>query len=96
MEATSEYLSEEDVRAQWLAERTVKDPNAFTTSSDLYSDWMQWAPPSQAVGTQIDFGRWLSKQGYVAMKKKERGFLGLALRPAEEGEATDQVSKWDR
>ena len=92
MEATREYLSEEDVRAQWLTERTVEDPSAFTPSSELYQDWAQWAPPSQAVGTPVDFGRWLSKQGYVATKRKERGFLGLTLRPAEKREAT---GKWD-
>ncbi|WP_330083306.1 phage/plasmid primase, P4 family [Methylocystis iwaonis] len=41
--STNNYRSEMDFMAQWLAERTVADPQASTTRSDAYSDYKDWA-----------------------------------------------------
>ena len=92
MDATREYLDEEDVRLQWLAERTVSELHAFSTSSELYLDWTQWATArSHHVGSNIDFGRWLGKQGRRQGKiNGERGVFGLKLMITESAESWDK------
>ncbi len=89
-EATDDYLEEEDVRSQWLEERTIKERGAFTMTADLYADWQRWAAShNHAVGAPNDFGRWLAKQGLKPGKKKGRGFLDIRLIPSE-------MDGWDR
>ena len=74
MEATREYLEEEDVRAQWLAERTVKEPNAFTPSSELTSDWERWATGTAILwGQTLTSAAGLSKQGWEMERSRECG-----------------------
>ena len=89
-QATDDYLEEEDVRSQWLEERTVRDGGAFTLSAELFADWQGWAiSRNHAVGGSTDFGRWLGKQGFATKKKTNRGFTGLRLKPEEK-------EPWDR
>ncbi len=41
-QATVDYLAEQDLIAQWLAERCRVKPGAEAGSLDLYTDWRAW------------------------------------------------------
>lgn len=42
-EATEEYFKDSDPFARWLEEEATEDPEAFTTTAELYARWREWA-----------------------------------------------------
>jgi phage/plasmid-associated DNA primase len=48
--ASDEYFDDEDVTGQWLQDRTVADPDAFTTTTHLFGSWRQWCEPPEGRG----------------------------------------------
>jgi putative DNA primase/helicase len=80
--ATQDYLEEEDLVGQWIADRAEKRPGAWTRTRDLYGNWRTWA---DQAGVPPETDKWLKqaleKRGYTYKAKNNgRGFLGLCLR----------------
>lgn len=90
--ASSEYMADEDIIGRWVAERCELDPETWTSSADLFSDFADFARSSnERVGTRKAFGLKLMRQEYVVKciiprrKDVARGFSGIALRRATSG-----------
>jgi putative DNA primase/helicase len=80
--ATEDYMAQEDVLGQWIAERCVEDHKARTSSSELYAHWCGWADRAgELPGTQKAFSSALQARGFVKVKTR-RGvvFNGIAPR----------------
>lgn len=45
-DATQEYFESEDALGRWLDERCVRTANAKSLTSELFTDWKQWAEAS--------------------------------------------------
>lgn len=85
-DATAEYFSEQDLMAQWLAERCEVKRGEVAASAALYSDWKQWVEPrGEQAGTNKAFSAALER--YHAKKKTNATtvFQGLRLLPHEGG-----------
>jgi len=80
--ASNEYFDDEDTLGQFLADETIKDPDAFTTTTDLHQRFKQWC---EIQGLQSWTLRTLQKEvkgrGLIEARRNHgRGFLGLRVR----------------
>ncbi|WPB86417.1 phage/plasmid primase, P4 family [Sediminicoccus rosea] len=86
LEATAEYFAEQDLIAQWLAERCEAVRHGEAPSSALFRDWQAYAKDrGEEAGTSKTFSAALER--HHAKKRKPSGvvFLGLRLRPSDTG-----------
>ena len=85
-DATTEYFADQDMLAEWLAERCEKVPNATMPSARAFADWKAWA---MARGEEPGTGKRFSAamERHLAKKKTKTGavFIGARLRPSEGG-----------
>lgn len=92
-DASTDYLEDEDTVADWLAERCLCEPAAFTASGDLFADWRAWA---EAAGERSSSKKWLSgelvRRGFSRDRSTRgaRGFAGLRLRPPEQAPQNEE------
>jgi putative DNA primase/helicase len=95
VEATNDYLNEQDVFEQWLDERCIRDVNAQELSGGLFAEWRWWAGErGEVVGSQKAFAAVLTDRGFKHKRTNVGGaFLGLKLRrpPTPEPPPPDQV-----
>jgi putative DNA primase/helicase len=85
-EATESYLESQDILGAWLDECCERDANAWTSSTDLFASWKEWAEERQEwVGSVNSLsGRLEDRGGFRKGKNKKqtgRGFWGLQLKP---------------
>ena len=80
-EATEAYLSAEDGHSAWIAERCAVNPDAWSSTSELFGSWSLWAHfAGEPIGTKKSFVRTLIDRGYSPMRKNDaRGLKGLRL-----------------
>lgn len=86
VEATAEYFAEQDLMAQWLAERCLQVRGGEAPSSALYRDWQFWAKErGEDAGTGKAFSAAMER--HHAKRRTNSGvqFLGLKLRPSDTG-----------
>jgi len=78
-EATDEYLASEDAIGRWLEECCVRDPSAWTGTTDLFGSWKSWAENNgEFPGSVKRFVRMLEVQGFRQMRRSHaRGLAGL-------------------
>jgi putative DNA primase/helicase len=84
--ATADYFEDQDMLAQWLAERCEPSRNASEPSSALFRDWSAWCEPrGEAPGTGKRFSAALER--HFGRRRTNAGvvFDGLRLRPSESG-----------
>jgi putative DNA primase/helicase len=86
-DATESYLETEDVLGEWLAECCIRDPNAWASTTALFSSWKGWAVGREEwIGSETTFSTKLEDRGeFKKRKNKEqtkRGFAGLRLKGA--------------
>lgn len=81
--STTDYLETENEVADWLKERTKRDPNAWTSSADLFANWSNWASAAGAyVGSQKRLASTLREMGFEPAhnpEKTKRGFRGIVI-----------------
>lgn len=90
-DATEEYRAEQDVLADFLADRCVIDGQAYETAAKLWGSWKDWREQSgEKEGTQKAFGLKLAERGFTK-KRTESGryWQGLRLRAADESVPND-------
>lgn len=79
----AEYKSESDWFGQWLDERTVRDPEAATPTSALFSSYVDFCREGNTQAPSlIVFGRTMSKRGLVRLTANARQparYRGLRL-----------------
>jgi putative DNA primase/helicase len=84
--ATQEYFADQDLLAQWMAERCKVDAKVETPSSALYRDWSAWC---DARGEQAGSGKRFSSalERHHAKRHTMTGtmFAGLRLLPSDTG-----------
>jgi putative DNA primase/helicase len=83
--ATEAYLAEEDAVAAWIDEKGERDPNAWTSSSQLFGSWAAWATATgETIGSQKALAAKLEAKGFAKKDtNRARGFIGLRLIPDE-------------
>lgn len=81
MSATDEYLESQDAMGRWLSEDCVRNPNAESTSDELYQCWKLWSERSgEFTGSMKRFSEDLTKRGFKRSRSsKQRYFQGIAL-----------------
>lgn len=85
IKATEAYMSEEDALTTWFNTCCDRDKNAFTSTTDLFASWTEWAKQNdEAVGTVINFSDQLSSRSDALQIQKKRtmqarGFTGVGL-----------------
>ena len=71
LDATDQYLKDEDTLGQWIDERCAVDPAYSALSSDLYHDWKQWTEArGERPGSQKRFSQAFGDCGFT--KQHER------------------------
>jgi putative DNA primase/helicase len=84
-EATSNYFSEQDLIAQWIAEKCVASPGdrqKFETVADLYSSWTDFATAAgERAGSKKAFSESLQQRGSLPDRRQQkRVYVGVRLR----------------
>ncbi len=82
-DATEEYFESEDALGRWLDERCVRTANAKSLTSELFTDWKQWAEASgEFIGSQRRFSDLLITRGLEKWRNSMgvRGFQGIGLK----------------
>lgn len=80
--ATDDYFADQDLLAQWLAERCKTKPGHHEQSSALFRDWKQWAETrGEAPGTGKRFSASLERHYAKRHTRTGAVFEGLELLP---------------
>jgi putative DNA primase/helicase len=84
MEATDAYFAEQDLMAQWLAEKCdvrLGDTKLWDRTTDLFESWSAYAKAAgDTPGTVKAFGPAMRRKGFPQHRTKHaRGFSGLRL-----------------
>jgi P4 family phage/plasmid primase-like protien len=82
LEATAQYLAEQDSIGQWLAETCDLSRAAETKSSTLYAAWKAWAEAAgEKPGTQKTFSQSLEEREFKIKHTRDGNFIaGLKMR----------------
>ncbi|ARK50054.1 phage/plasmid primase, P4 family [Burkholderia pseudomallei] len=83
VDATNEYFEAEDALGRWIDECCVLLASAKSLTSELFSDWKQWAETSgEYVGSQRRFSDLLITRGLDKWRNGMglRGFQGIGLK----------------
>ena len=81
--ATHEYFEAEDALGRWLEERCVRVASAKSLTTELFSDWKQWAEAAgEFVGPQRRFSDLLLTRGLEKWRNSVglRGYQGIGLK----------------
>jgi putative DNA primase/helicase len=80
--ATEAYLAVEDAIAAWIDDKCDRDPNAWSSSAELFASWTAWATAAgEPVGSQKRFSQTLETRNFTRRKTEvAQGFLGLRVR----------------
>ncbi|MHA7826907.1 MAG: phage/plasmid primase, P4 family [Roseovarius sp.] len=80
--ASEEYMDDEDMLGQFLADETAMDPNSFVTTADLHQRFNFWCERQGLhAWTQNSMRKELKSRGFRDHRKTHgRGFVGLELR----------------
>ena len=93
--ATSEYLAEQNLLAQWIDTRCTTGLNDTATRAALFASWAEFTQANgEQAGTSRDFGSRMRAAGFQDIKHVpghhgERGYRGIALRAPQ-----DTPSHW--
>jgi putative DNA primase/helicase len=85
LDATDEYLDDQDVIGRWIDDCCTLTPNNWQSSADLWGSFERWADRNnERLGTQRAFSDALGKRdgitgGEGARVNRVRGFSGIAL-----------------
>jgi putative DNA primase/helicase len=84
--ATDDYLESEDKLGRWISECCERNVNAWTSSSDLFYSWKNWAEENnEYVGSQTKFSIDMQEAGYKHRRLSTGAkFSGLRLLPREQ------------
>jgi putative DNA primase/helicase len=81
--ATKEYFEAEDALGRWLEERCLRVPSAKSLTTELFTDWKQWAEAAgEFVGPQRRFSDLLLTRGLEKWRNSVglRGYQGVGLK----------------
>ena len=81
--ATDAYREESDPLREFLEERCVESPGAWTATGDLYAAYSRWCESSaERPMRKNQFGEELVRSGFGAERRNAgRGWNGVELRP---------------
>lgn len=84
---TTQYREETDLLGQWLADRTIRDPNGKMTTKEAFADYKEFCEElGIGPGTAIVLGRALVARGIAKTPDtSKRGFAGIRLRVLADG-----------
>jgi putative DNA primase/helicase len=93
--ATAAYRGEMDVLGDFLAERCVADARASMAAAELFDAYADWALKAREnVLSKRTFGQQLAERGFKPTRSRtERAWLGLRLRTAMDGDASEGVTQ---
>jgi putative DNA primase/helicase len=80
---TDAYFETQDSFSQWIEERCDRDPNAWTTTTQLFASWKAWAEKAGVrYGDIKSFGEAMGKKTDFVWKRTGfgRGYQGLRIK----------------
>jgi putative DNA primase/helicase len=94
--ATEAYLEAEDAFAAWLDEKCDRRNAAWTSSTDLFASWTDWATKAgEQPGAMKRFTQQLEGRGFVSKRMKfGRGFDGIMIRQQPTFDENDPREEW--
>jgi putative DNA primase/helicase len=84
MDATEEYLADEDTITAWIDDRCIRDNNAWESTNDLFTSYSGWAQKSgEKTGTKKEFRQALGKTNFMRFQRMNsgNGYYGLKINP---------------
>jgi len=80
-DATDEYLASEDLLAQWIEERCVKEGSRSALTQDLFADWQFWCQGNSYHCDSIKrFSQNLESHGFKRVHTRDGNrFEGISL-----------------
>lgn len=94
MEHTDDYFADQDSVGTWLETATVADPDAFTSTTDLFASWRVYAERQhEFIGTPRRLSGALESRGMPRKRGTAgaRGFAGLRLKDAPTDAAVEMA-----
>lgn len=99
LEATEEYLEEQDLMAQWIEENCEVGSSLKSPTTDLYKSWEEFCQKAgRHPGSRQVFGQKLGKKGFLKPKnpesingKLQRITLGIRLRAQKSGSSFGSI-----
>jgi putative DNA primase/helicase len=71
IDATEDYLDDEDTLGAFLNEYCIVDVNAEVSSADLFESWKEWAGENNAfIGSAKMFSGWMGERGYTKTRDR--------------------------
>jgi P4 family phage/plasmid primase-like protien len=85
LDATDQYLSDQDTLGQWLEERCAVDPRYSASSSALYTSWKTWTEAAgEHPGSLKRLSQALTERGFKNRHGREgTTFFGITPSPTE-------------
>jgi putative DNA primase/helicase len=91
LQATQEYLKDEDILGQWIEDCCIVGSDQQCPSDDLWASWKaERERANEYVGTQNKFGRSLTDRGFRTTHSGKTIRLGINLKPKPEPERSTQ------
>lgn len=92
-EATDAYLEAEDAFAGWLEEAVIREANAWTKTTDLFTAWKAWAEKTGGyVGNMKRLAQNLEDRGFARERRDDgRGFRGIKVDAPEKAAAPNNA-----
>jgi putative DNA primase/helicase len=90
--ATDEYFEDQDTIGQWLDDRMILDPNAFSLSTELFISWKTWCESRNIkAGSEKTF-----VEAGGLCKREETTAAGLKASPRRDGDGCDGFTGYRR
>ena len=97
IDATSDYLDDQDTLGAFLNEYCIVDVNAEVSSAQLFEEWKDWAGENNAyIGSAKMFGGWMGERGFVKTRDRTGNsnvFKGLKFANSFLGDVAPQVKE---
>ncbi len=85
-DATADYFADQDLLAEWIADRCEPKSGATMPAGRAFSDWKQWAiARGEEPGTEKRFSGALERHFAKQRTNTGRVFLGVRMRPSDSG-----------
>jgi putative DNA primase/helicase len=90
--ATSDYLSSQDMYAQWIAEEyDLSDPNATSILNAVFANWAAWAEKNKAyIGSRSNLIEALERFGVKVIRSNAKRGICLGIAPKQQSAAGGQ------
>jgi putative DNA primase/helicase len=100
IDATFEYLENEDAIAKWMSECCATGSMCYSTEMDLFRSFKSWADRTgEFAGSQKRLSEELKRRGFDSKRQAgtgRTGFIGIAVLPPPRQADEDSGPWWEQ